>query len=226
VTCFRLSFLPAQLSYNSCWISSGEAISRNILCYDRTCRNDRTTANGYATQDKCACTNPRIVLNSHRLFPQRYVPRVPGLCDLPKLSMPLGSSHWVSEIVEDVDCMSDKHTISDGNGACRPNSSLWPHKAPFANLNLTTMSEHSQFALNDAVAANANFLTIARNVTDASRVAQFSALSKLAGRAEQEALNEIIQIHLINRKSTPSVCATRSASYGLSVMDIRRMVNI
>jgi len=85
--------------------------------------------------------------------------------------MPLGSSNWVSEIVEDIDSMSDEHTISDGNGACRPNTSLWPYKTPFANLNLTTMSEHSQFALNDAVAANANSLTVARNVTNASRMA-------------------------------------------------------
>ena len=89
----------------------------------------------------------------------------------------------MGKIIKDVDRMSNQYAVANCNGACRPDACLLANKTPFANLDVSAMSEYSEFTLDDALATNPDPLVVARNVPDTRRSAQSSARSKLAGRA-------------------------------------------
>jgi len=96
---------------------------------------------------------------------------VSDFCNLSKLGVPVGGSYRVSEVIEDVNCMSYQNTISYYDGFCRPNTSFLSDKAPIADLYLAVAIKNSQLSLNDTVTTNHNSFTVTYNVSDAGSTA-------------------------------------------------------
>jgi hypothetical protein len=88
-------------------------------------------------------------------------------CYFRELGMSIGRSYRMRKIVENVDRMSDKHTVSDSNRASRPYARLLANIAPVAQADVPAVREHRQLPLDDAMFSNRDPTTVTRNVTNA-----------------------------------------------------------
>ena len=126
-------------------------------------------------------------------------------------------SGWV-RLSKNIGRVRDQDTISDDDGSGRPNPASLAEVAPFADLDLSAMRERQELAQDPAVGTDDDPVGVASNVPDPGTGAEHGIVPQPAGRAPDEPLDQVIDIHAVNRKhATAREDAARSSPHPLPV---------
>jgi hypothetical protein len=121
------------------------------------------------------------------------------LRDLLELGVTRRCTNGMGEIVEYVDRMRDQHSVAYGNFRRGPDAGVLADVTPLSQPYPSPVREREKLALDYAASAYGNERTVARNVAYARFTRQPNSNIELARRATQEALSQVIQIHVLNR---------------------------
>ena len=135
-----------------------------------------------------------------RALVERDFARMAAGEDFPDLPVPCRRSQRMGKAVKNIRIMRDQDAISNDDGGGRPDPGPLADVAPFADLDLAAMGEREKLSQDAAVSANNDLVGIATGVLDPCTGAEHGIMLEPTGRASNQPLDQVIDVHAINSR--------------------------